>query len=136
MINSEIEVNLDDSTDSTAGQGELTLPLDKLFRKKGNPADHIKTLELERHEKKVKEIAEDFISWADVLGPEGPTLGSDTIQALFTSGYTQSKPLASAVKIVELNSIPPELRAETGMAPIADISHLPENVPHVSRNGF
>lgn len=129
---SEIEVNIPNSTDTTTTNGEPSLPLDRLFRKKGNPADHIKTLELERHEKKVKEIAEDFISWADVLGPEGPTLGSDTIQALFTSGYTQSKPLASAVKIVELNSIPPELRAETGMAPSADVSHLPDNVPHVS----
>lgn len=83
------------------------VPYEKLFRKKRNPTDNIKTLELERHEKKIKDIAQGFVEWSKMLGEDGPSLGEDTIQALFASGYSQSKQTSSSVHVVELGSIPP-----------------------------
>jgi len=94
------------------------IPYEKLFRKKRSPTDNIKTLELERHEKKIKEIAAGFVEWSATLGEEGPALGEDTIQALFASGYSQSKQATSSVHVVELGSIPPELRAQAGLPPV------------------
>ena len=63
------------------------IPYEKLFRKKRSPTDNIKTLELERHEKKIKEIAAGFVEWSATLGEEGPALGEDTIQV---TGYERS----------------------------------------------
>jgi len=97
---------------------QKSIPYEKLFRKKRSPTDNIKTLELERHEKKIKEIAAGFVEWSNMLGEDGPTLGQDTIQALFASGYSQSKQTTSSVHVVELGSIPPELRAQAGLPPV------------------
>jgi len=97
---------------------EASIPYEKLFRKKRNPTDNIKTLELERHEKKIKDIAQGFVEWSKMLGEDGPSLGEDTIQALFASGYSQSKQTTSSVHVVELGSIPPELRVQAGLQPV------------------
>ena len=62
---------------------ERTIAYEKLFRKKRTPTDNIKTLELERHERKIKQIAKDFIDWSKVLGEDGPELSEDTIQVSY-----------------------------------------------------
>ena len=61
---------------------ERAIAYEKLFRKKRTPTDNIKTLELERHERKIKQIAKDFIHWSKVLGEDGPELSEDTIQVI------------------------------------------------------
>ena len=61
---------------------ERAIAYEKLFRKKWTPTDNIKTLELERHERKIKQIAKDFIHWSKVLGEDGPELSEDTIQVI------------------------------------------------------
>jgi len=105
---------------------ERAIAYEKLFRKKRTPTDNIKTLELERHERKIKQIAKDFIDWSKVLGEDGPELSEDTIQALFASGYSQSKETAS-VNVVELSSVPPELRAQAGLPPVPVEPVQPKN---------
>ena len=40
----------------------------------------------------------------------------ETIEALFASGYSQAKQTTGPVHVVELNSIPPELRSRAGLA--------------------
>ena len=42
-------------------------------------------------------------------------LEEETIEALFASGYSQAKQTTGPVHVVELNSIPPELRAKAGL---------------------
>jgi len=76
-----------------------------------------KTAEMEEHENKIKQIAQDFCKWTDSLGEGGPTLEEETIEALFASGYSQAKQTSGPVHVVELNSIPPELRVKAGLSP-------------------
>ena len=50
-------------------------------------------------------------------------LEEETIEALFASGYSQAKQTTGPVHVVELNSIPPELRAKAGLSTVPESPH-------------
>jgi hypothetical protein len=89
-----------------------------ILRKKKNQGLDIKTAELEQHEKKIKNIANNFCQWSESLGEGGPCLEEETIEALFASGYSQAKQASGPVHVIELSSIPPELRTQAGLGSI------------------
>jgi len=113
----------------------------KLLRKKRASGLEHKTAELEEHEEKIKKIARDFCEWSNSLGEGGPNLEEETIEALFASGYSQAKQTTGPVHVVELNSIPPELRQRAGLAAVEDETerldeaHGPLKKDHAHRFG-
>jgi len=97
-------------------QSENTkLDYSRILKKNKNQGVASKTAELELHERKIKNIAKEFCKWSEELGEGGPCLEEETIEALFASGYSQAKQSSGPVHVVELNSIPPELRAKAGL---------------------
>ena len=91
------------------------LDYSRILKKNKNQGVASKTAELELHERKIKNIAKEFCKWSEELGEGGPCLEEETIEALFASGYSQAKQSSGPVHVVELNSIPPELRAKAGL---------------------
>lgn len=91
------------------------LDYSKILKKNKNQGVASKTAELELHERKIKNIARKFCKWSEELGEGGPCLEEETIEALFASGYSQAKQSSGPVHVVELNSVPPELRAKAGL---------------------
>ena len=105
---------LNTSLDSILSEG-TKLDYSRILKKSKNQGVASKTAELELHERKIKNIAKKFCKWSEELGEGGPCLEEETIEALFASGYSQAKQSSGPVHVVELNSIPPELRAKAGL---------------------
>ena len=105
---------LNTSFDSILSEG-TKLDYSRILKKNKNQGVASKTAELELHERKIKNIAKEFCKWSEELGEGGPCLEEETIEALFASGYSQAKQSSGPVHVVELNSIPPELRAKAGL---------------------
>ena len=105
---------LNTSLDSILSEG-TKLDYSRILKKNKNQGVASKTAELELHERKIKNIAKEFCKWSEELGEGGPCLEEETIEALFASGYSQAKQSSGPVHVVELNSIPPELRAKAGL---------------------
>ena len=105
---------LNTSLDSILSEG-TKLDYSRILKKNKNQGVASKTAELELHERKIKNIAKKFCKWSEELGEGGPCLEEETIEALFASGYSQAKQSSGPVHVVELNSIPPELRAKAGL---------------------
>lgn len=81
-----------------------------------NKRANCKTID-EKHEKKIKLLSRDFCKWSETLGPSGPKLEQETIEMLFAPSYNKHKS-TGAVQVVQLGTIPPELRAKAGLQPV------------------
>merc|ERR1712235_105556 len=74
----------------------------------------LKTLD-EKQEKKMKSLSREFCRWTDTLGAGEPKIDQETIETLFAPSKHKS---TGPVQVVELVTIPPELRAKAGLQPV------------------
>jgi len=73
-----------------------------------------KTLD-EKQEKKMKSLSREFCRWTDTLGAGEPQIDQETIETLFAPSKHKS---TGPVQVVQLVTIPPELRAKAGLQPV------------------
>ena len=64
-------------------------------------------------------MTKDFCEWVASLGGESNNIEESTIRSLFASGYETKPALSVPIHVVDLASVPPELRVA------AAIPHLP-----------
>jgi len=71
----------------------------------------------EKQEKKMKNLSRDFCRWTESLGAGEPKIDQETIETLFAPAKHKS---TGPVQVVQLVTIPPELRAKAGLKPVPD----------------
>uniref|UniRef100_H2ZJI7 Protein FAM47E n=1 Tax=Ciona savignyi TaxID=51511 RepID=H2ZJI7_CIOSA len=65
----------------------------------------------------IKKVTKEFCDWVTDLGGESNNVEESTIMSLFASGYETKPALSVPIHVVELSSVPSELRVAAGMSP-------------------
>lgn len=68
-----------------------------------------------KQQSRVKQVTRDLVQWAEQLGgsEESAYIDEQTIKSLFGSNYETKPILMAPIQVVDLTSMPPELRADT-----------------------
>jgi len=74
-------------------------------------------------------ITKAFCEWVASIGGDTNNIEEQTILSLFASGYETKPALSVPIHIVELNNIPPELRAFTTGPQPAQATTKPAHIP-------
>uniref|UniRef100_F6ZU29 Uncharacterized protein n=1 Tax=Ciona intestinalis TaxID=7719 RepID=F6ZU29_CIOIN len=64
-----------------------------------------------------EEVTKEFCDWVTDLGGESNNVEESTIMSLFASGYETKPALSVPIHVVELSSVPAELRESAGLSP-------------------
>ncbi|XP_002127250.3 protein FAM47E [Ciona intestinalis] len=65
----------------------------------------------------IKKVTKEFCDWVTDLGGESNNVEESTIMSLFASGYETKPALSVPIHVVELSSVPAELRESAGLSP-------------------
>ncbi|PAA71295.1 hypothetical protein BOX15_Mlig005114g1 [Macrostomum lignano] len=65
----------------------------------------------------IEKVTKDFCEWVASLGGEANNIEESTVMSLFASGYETKPALSVPIHVVELTSIPPELRQNIALPP-------------------
>lgn len=65
----------------------------------------------------IKVVTKEFCDWVADLGGENNNIEESTVTSLFASGYETKPALSVPIHVVELTSVPPELRANVALPP-------------------
>ena len=68
-------------------------------------------------EEHIKNVTQQFCDWVASLGGDSNNIEESTITSLFASGYETKPALSVPIHVVELASVPPELRMAAVPAP-------------------
>ena len=74
---------------------------------------------LRQEEEHIKNVTQLFCDWVASLGGDSNNIDESTITSLFASGYETKPALSVPIHVVELASVPPELR--TSAAPVQSV---------------
>ena len=107
-----------DSYGSTISQSTKSEPSPNYtaFLEKRNKIAQMKD-NYETYDKKAAKLVNDFCLWARTLGDDGPSCNEESISELFAPAFRKHK-ARSAVQVVQLGTIPLELRAMAGLQPV------------------
>ncbi|XP_015217267.1 protein FAM47E [Lepisosteus oculatus] len=70
----------------------------------------VKRLPSPSHDEDIKKVTKEFCDWVVSLGGESNNIDEPTLVSLFGSGYEIKPPFTVPIQVVELNSVPAELR--------------------------
>jgi len=71
---------------------------------------------LQQEEEHIKNVTQLFCDWVASLGGDSNNIDESTITSLFASGYETKPALSVPIHVVELASVPPELRTSAAPA--------------------
>ena len=80
-------------------------------------------------EEHIKNVTQQFCDWVASLGGDSNNIEESTITSLFASGYETKPNLSVPIHVVELASVPPELRFSATTGPSIPQHSDPDSKP-------
>lgn len=105
-----------ESSSTISRNSDDNIPNYSAFLEKRNKIARMKD-NYETYDRKASKLINDFCLFARTLGDDGPSFPEESIAELFAPAFRKHK-ARSAVQVVQLGTIPLELRAMAGLQPV------------------